>query len=550
MNVSDAIVTALWTHGIDTYFVVTGGSIVPFIHSISKHPGTRYICCQHEQAASMAVEGYYRSSGKIAGVCVTSGPGVQNILNGVCGCWYDSIPAFFITGQVNTLEDLSNFKSRPRQAGFQEMPVCSIFENITKKVVHVTSVDSIERTLSEMLSCLKTPRFGPVLLDLPVNIQMTPRDEPFRVHVEQFVETCVPLDLPSYVWKSQKPLLVYGHGVKLAGASTQAIAFAEKTGIPFIVTWGAFDICGTDHPLRIGSPGVYGDRVANYAIQYADTLIVIGSRLDSRQIGGDTHTFSNTSKKIMIDIDPGEIGKMPEKGVPIDIGIEMDAETFFRTCEAYPVDTLEWRSTLKRWNGDEIARNDDSMVYDYMKSFFTRVPKNAIIIPDIGSNLVWTIQSATLVDTQTFFTNLGNASMGFALPAAIGAAVATNRPVHVIIGDGGLQMNIQELQTIKTHGLDIHITVLDNGGYGMIKQFQDNYFNSRYCATSKTDIYNGTIDFAKIADAYGITNFTHVIVPENQRIYPKLMFGDALENMSPYIDFEMDVHPKKKLGWT
>ena len=143
--------------------------------------------------------------------------------------------------------------------------------------------------------------------------------------------------------------------------------------------------------------------------------------------------------------------------------------------------------------------------------------------------------------------------MGFAIPAAIGAAIATNRPVYVIIGDGGLQMNIQELQTIKTYTLPIHVTVLDNGGYGMIKQFQDNYFKSNYCATSKTDLYNGNVDFAGIAASYGIKNFDHVTIPENQRIYPKLMFGDSLENMSPYIQFEDDmivqVPPKKKQGW-
>ena len=173
MNVSDFIVDTLYTHGIDTYFVVNGGSIVPFINSISNHPTARYICCQHEQAASMAVEGYYRSSGKIAGVCVTSGPGVQNILNGVSGCWYDSIPAFFITGQVSTKEDLNTIRSKPRQLGFQEMPVCNIFENVTKMVTHISSIESIETELSRLISCIKTPRYGPVLLDLPVNIQMS-----------------------------------------------------------------------------------------------------------------------------------------------------------------------------------------------------------------------------------------------------------------------------------------------------------------------------------------------------------------------------------------
>jgi acetolactate synthase-1/2/3 large subunit len=215
-----------------------------------------------------------------------------------------------------------------------------------------------------------------------------------------------------------------------------------------------------------------------------------------------------------------------------------------------------WVQKINEWKrkySEEKSREDDSIVYDYLNGFFKSLPDDCIIIPDIGSNLVWTIQSAILKEGQKFFTNLGNASMGFAIPAAIGAAIATNRPVYVIIGDGGLQMNIQELQTIKTYNLPIHVTVLDNGGYGMIKQFQDNYFKSNYCATSKTDLYNGNVDFAGIASSYGIKNFDHVTIPENQRIYPKLMFGDSLENMSPYIQFEDDmvvpVPPKKKQGW-
>jgi acetolactate synthase-1/2/3 large subunit len=557
MNVSDVIVDTLYTHGIDTYFVVNGGSIVPFINSISNHPNTRYICCQHEQAASMAVEGYYRSSGKIAGVCVTSGPGVQNILNGVSGCWYDSIPAFFITGQVSTKEDLNTIRSKPRQLGFQEMPVCNIFENVTKMVTHISSIESIETELSRLISCIKTPRYGPVLLDLPVNIQMSKMERPLNIHLDIEKFDYIPVDISPYLYESKRPLLIYGHGVKLSESSDLAIQFANKMAIPFIVTWGAFDICNTEHPLRFGSPGVYGNRVANYAIQNADLLIIVGSRLDSRQIGGNTDTFSTHSKKIMVDIDENEINKMEEKGIFIDVGIKTDAKAFFNIhTQTATHDYSDWLDTLNLWKvkyKNELARRDDPMVYEYMKTFFNKLPENSIIIPDIGSNLVWTLQSAQLLDTHTLFTNLGNASMGFAIPAAIGAAIATGRPIYVIIGDGGLQMNIQELQTIKTYDLPIHITVLDNGGYGMIKQFQDNYFNSKYCATSKVDLYNGNIDFARIASSYGIKNFDHVKVPENQRIYPKLMFGDSLENMSPYINFENDmiiqVPPKKKQGW-
>ena len=570
MNTCDYIIETLYLNGIDTYFVITGGAIVPFINAIAQNPKVKYYCFQHEQSAAMAAEGYYRASGKTAGVVVTSGPGVQNILNGVCGCWYDSIPAFFISGQVNTKEDLSNFKSKPRQTGFQEMPVAKLFEDVVKKSLYVPQLSHVGPILRELLLDLKTPRYGPVLMDLPVNLQMSSIEdvEPFEV-VPHLQLGTTSYDISSYIHDSKRPVVIFGHGVKLAGAEKEAMEFIEKTQLPFLVSWGAFDICATDHPLRIGSPGVYGDRVANYAIQNADLVISVGSRLDSRQIGGSGPMFSVHSKKIMVDIDVEEINKMPEKGVKIDLSIVSDAKNFFdNAIIGVPIgdgtgwdDTpithrLLWTQKINEWKqkySEEKSREGDSVVYDYLNGLFKSLPDDCIIIPDIGSNLVWTIQSAILKEGQKLFTNLGNASMGFAIPAAIGAAIATNRPVYVIIGDGGLQMNIQELQTIKTYTLPIHVTVLDNGGYGMIKQFQDNYFKSNYCATSKTDLYNGNIDFTRIADSYGIKNFDHVTIPETQRIYPKLMFGDSLENMSPYIQFEDDmvvpVPPKKKQGW-
>src|SRR6056300_574342 len=280
MNTCDYIIETLYLNGIDTYFVI-------------------------------------------------SGPGVQNILNGVCGCWYDSVPAFFISGQVNTKEDLSNFKSEPRQTGFQEMPVAKLFEDVTKKSLHVPDLDQLEGVLKTLLTELKTPRYGPVLMDLPVNLQMSSIED-VNVNLVTHSRRVTPkYDLSEHIYKSKRPVIIFGHGVKLAGAENEAMEFAEKTEIPFLVSWGAFDICATDHPLRVGSPGVYGDRVSNYVIQNADLIISVGSRLDSRQIGGSGPMFSPSSKKIMVDVDAEEINKMSEKGVYIDYSIVTDAKNFF-----------------------------------------------------------------------------------------------------------------------------------------------------------------------------------------------------------------------------
>jgi len=558
MNICDYIIETLYLNGIDTYFVITGGAIVPLINSISINPKVKYYCFQHEQSAAMAAEGYYRSCGKIAAVCVTSGPGVQNILNGVCGCWYDSVPAFFISGQVNTAEDLSNFKSKPRQTGFQEMPVAEMFKDITKCSLHIKRISEVGYTLEKLIRIMKTPRYGPVLMDLPVNIQMSSLEglRPSKVLSMESHQKHI-YDISKFVQESKRPLVIFGHGVKLADSEKEALDFVKKTGIPFLVSWGAFDICGTDHPLRIGSPGVYGDRYANYAIQNADLLISIGSRLDSRQIGGNTTLFSRHSKKIMVDIDDHEITKMGEKGIDIDFKINENAKDFLQNVITGKVlDIEEWLAKLKHWKNKyhtEKAREGDSVVYDYLGDLFDKIEDDCIVIPDQGGNLVWTMQTAKLKDGQRLFTNFGNSSMGFALPAAIGAAIGSGKKIYCIDGDGGFQMNIQELLTVKKYDLPIEIIILNNSGYGIIKQFQDSYFDSRYIATSKSDVFGGEVDFVKIAEAYGVKTLRDIPIPETQKIYPKLEFGNSLENMTPYIDFEDDmivpVPPKKKLGW-
>jgi acetolactate synthase-1/2/3 large subunit len=564
MNTCDYIIETLYLNGIDTYFVITGGAIVPFINAISRNPKVKYYCFQHEQSAAMAAEGYYRASGKTAGVVVTSGPGVQNILNGVCGCWYDSVPAFFISGQVNTKEDLSNFKSKPRQTGFQEMPVAKMFEDVTKKSLHVPELSQLESALKELLTELKTPRYGPVLMDLPVNLQMS-SIENVDINLITHSRRVTPrYDISEYLYKSKRPVVVFGHGVKLAGAEKEAMKFIEKTGIPFLVSWGAFDLCASDHPLRVGSPGVYGDRVSNYVIQNADLIVSVGSRLDSRQIGGSGPMFSPYSKKIMVDVDIEEINKMPEKDVKIDFGIVSDAKNFFDSVivDGYrDDDTMKtrialWTDKINEWKynyGEEKTREGDSAVYDYLDEFFRDLPDDCIVIPDQGGNLVWTMQSAKLKEGQKLFTNFGNSSMGFALPCAIGAAIGSGKKVYCIDGDGGFQMNIQELLTVKKYDLPVEIIILNNSGYGIIKQFQDSYFDSKYVATSKSDVFGDEVDFVKIAEAYGVKTLRDIPIPETQKIYPKLEFGNSLENMTPYIDFEKDmivpVPPKKKLGW-
>jgi acetolactate synthase-1/2/3 large subunit len=322
--------------------------------------------------------------------------------------------------------------------------------------------------------------------------------------------------------------------------------------------------------MRVGCHGVYGDRVANYAIQNADLLIVLGSRLDARQVGGNNSLFSRESKKIMVDIDPEEIEKCNERGLRIDLGIVSSVSSFVKqiTLDSRPI----WFNTLNTWKsefGTEITREGN--VYKYLESI--QLPEECIVIPDQGGNLIWTMQSLKLKGKQRLFTNLGNSSMGWSIAASIGAAIATDSkiPIVCIEGDGGIQMNIQELATIKSLNLPITILVLNNTGYGIMRQFQDSYFSSRYTATSAHDVFGNTdgLDFVKIAEAYGIeakrTDVTpisndkpilfDVPIVSTQKIFPKLEFGNSLENMTPFrneLHKFMIVHPLKPnipKGW-
>ena len=469
-------------------------------------------------------------------VCVTSGPGVQNILNGVCGCWYDSVPAFFITGQVNVKEGLNAISCKPRQNGFQEMPVIEIFSNVTKKSLYAKNKEVVPDMLKELLSELFTPRYGPVLLDLPVNIQMERIDNEIFIYKKPICDDEYNFNIDKYINQSNRPLIIFGHGIKLSKSIEQSIKFAEDKNIPFLVTWGAIDICGTDHPLRIGSPGVYGHRVANFAIQNSDLLIIIGARLDSRQIGGNKKIFSISSKKIMIDIDENEINKFDNL---IDYKIVKDIKIFFNNLKYEKNTNFEdWLNTLKIWKKKFNDKNT-SEVYTYLNNFFKTIPDNSIIVTDTGGSLAWTMQSANINNTHQLFSNFGNSSMGFALPGAIGAAIGNkSRKIYCISGDGGFQLNIQDLVTITKYNLNIEIVILNNKGYGMIKQFQDGYFKSNYAATDFNDVFNYNIDFETIAQSYGVHTLSNIIIPEDQKIYPKLEFGNSLENMSPYLNRE------------
>jgi len=565
-KVLEHIIDFLIENSIDTFFLVTGGAIAPVVDYIGQNSKAKYYCFQHEQSAAMAAEAFYRTTGNVGAVLSTSGPGAQNLLNGICGCWYESIPCIFITGQVSTYESVVSVSTTPRQVGFQETPIVDSFKHFTKFCKKITSSSSVETDLIEAIQQAITGRKGPVLLDLPVDIQTSVTEIHNKTLTLNYERKKLDNEIDQLNDKlalSKRPLILIGHGVRLSGAENNIKSLIDSLGIPFVVSWGGFDIISHDHPLFVGDIGVYGSRGGNFAVQNCDFLISIGSRLDTRQTGGNLKTFSRESYKVMIDIDKEEVYK--DRGIKIDLPIVSDANWFIENWLLKKPQIvlhktwLEYIDKYKKLIYDTRPTKKNVLTsYEFLEKLNEYLPDNAIVIPDEGGNLVWTMQSIKPKNKQRMFSNFGNSSMGYGLPAAIGAAIGNDKPIICIDGDGGFQMNIQELQTVKHYNLPIKIFIMNNNCYGIIKQFQDAYFNSRYTATDNQD-YTAP-NFVDVAKAYGIDaieankeNFeqvikfaiekkdsilVNVIIDKEQKLLPKLEFGNPLEDMYPYLTDE------------
>lgn len=576
MLAADYIVGELVSGGIDTFFVLTGGAIAPLIDAISRNHNAQVYCFQHEQAASMAADGYYRATSRAACVAVTSGPGVQNIVNGLCGCFYDSVPALFISGQVNMKESLDSITSKPRQVGFQETPIVDCIRPFTKYVQKIVDVCDVAHQLASAVRAMNHGRRGPSLLDIPVNVQMT--EMPLQVDPPQLEFAAAPLTRPvpvdfaviaDAIQRAQRPVFIVGDGAR--PAQRVLANLLKGMGVPVSVSWGGLDVLPYTKN-HLGRHGVYGDRVANFAIQNADLLVILGSRLDTRQTGGQIAQFSTCSTKVMVDIDANEIEKLCERGMNIQFKCVMDVDYFVANLHPFldcPVQCAAWLGTLRTWQQKYSCEPHESYQgyanpYEVLSRVNRLLPSDAIVAVDTGATLVWAYQTLrTTHFSQRIFSNLGNSSMGYALPAAIGAALGCpNRLVICIVGDGGFQQNIQELVTARHYNCNIKVFVFNNKGYGIIKQFQNAYLHGRHVATACNDIYgsNGAVNFVNVANAFGVSaskiddsniqdfdiaspgfHLYEVVLNENQGIQPKTDFGNSLENMSPKIDSRHDM---------
>lgn len=521
IKVSDYIACALAARGIHDVFMVTGGSAMHLNESFGSHPDITYYCTHHEQAAAMAAESYARLTNTIAPCVVTSGPGGTNALTGLVGAWLDSTPALFISGQVR--QDTSIGRTRTRQIGLQEAPIVSIVKPITKYAAVVSDPAKVRYHLEKGLFLATSGRPGPVWLDVPLDVQASYVD-PSRLR--PFDPRTVVVDTDgieevrdkvrqtvALLKKAERPVIVAGNGIRLAGAASAFLALAEQLNIPVVTAINAHDLIPSDHPLFCGRPGITGDRVGNFVVQNADVLISIGSRLSLWVISYAYQWFAREATHVMVDIDRAELQK---KTVRPAIPICADARLFIEEMQRQiREETLgpygDWHAYCKRLEDTyprvlPEQRQQEHFVnsYHFIDVLSDLMDDDQVIVVGEGTAFTCTFQCIRLKRGQRLWNNVGCAPMGYDLPAAIGACIGNKKkPVVCIAGDGGIQMNIQELQTIVHHQLPVKIFVLNNRGYLAIRITQDSYFNGHYVGSSPESAVSCP-DMVAIARAYGI----------------------------------------------
>jgi acetolactate synthase-1/2/3 large subunit len=507
-------------------FLVTGGGAMHLNDSFGTNKHIRYWCCHHEQACAIAAEVYARLKG-FACVNPTTGPGGTNTITGVIGAWLDSIPVLYISGNVRKPHIGAGINGL-RQIGIQELNIVDVVKPVTKYAAFVSDPSTIRYELEKACYIARSGRPGPVWLDIPLDVQSAVIEEKklkkFPLPKKPVFDTKkVILQMKNFkkLFKNAKrPVIFAGGGIRLAKAEKELLLLVEKSGIPVVTGMSAHDLIPSNHPLYFGRPGPFGERVGNLVVQNSDLVIAIGSRLHLWDIGLSSKLWARKAKKIVVDIDPAELKKHT---IHPDIAIQSDAKFFIdRLLRSPKVLRLPKKQNLKEWiTYCERIRKQYSVVlpqYEKQKKFvnsyyFTKVLSEElrpgeIVITANGTAFTGTRQAFIVKKNQRFISNIGCASMGYDLPGAIGATVATGgrKRIICIAGDGSIQMNLQELQTIVYNKFPIIIFVLSNDGYLAIRNTQDAYFKSRYIGSDKNHGVSCP-DITKIAKAYGIPSF-------------------------------------------
>lgn len=550
MKISNYIIDFLTNEGVTHIFEVCGGALGHLLDSLYDRNEIKAVSMHHEMAAAIAAEGYARSSGKIGVAMATSGPGATNLITGIGSCFFDSVPSMFITGQVNTYE--YKFDKNVRQLGFQETDIVSIVKPIVKKAVLVKDEKKIKYITEKLIYIAKSGRPGPVLLDLPLNIQRTDVDlKSLKSYSKTIQENEILNKDLEFAWElinySSRPIILVGGGIRISSAKNELSKLTKKTGIPVVSSLLGLDAFSHDNELYMGMIGTYGNRYANLTIANADLIIALGTRLDTRQTGTNPKTFGRAAKIIHVDIDENELNNKIKVDLPIKYDVKHFLKKLNNSFDDYDKTRIEnWKQIIRNFKNSypSFATTQGDMINPnyFMHRLSKFLPHDAIICVDVGQNQIWAAQSLEIRDNQRFITQGGMASIGSAIPLAIGASFAQpGKTIIAITGDGGFQLNIQELQTVYHHKIPLKIILLNNNGYGMIKQFQEQYFECRFQSTG--DDYSNP-NFQDVVSAYKITSMKISKTCEIDNTIKKLLTNKNPEFLEVDINQEFKAIPK------
>ncbi len=544
---SEIICEALVHEGVRLMYGYPGGAIMPFYDALTSYPTLHHVLVRHEQAAAHAADGYARATGN-AGVCIaTSGPGATNLVTGLATAFMDSTPVVAITGQV-----ASHFIGRD---AFQETDIIGVTQPITKHNFLVRNVEELAEVVHEAFRVARSGRPGPVLVDVPKDVQFAKtsyRASDYQTSHEYLQTAAGRSPRPSQrildeaaqlIAQAKQPLIMAGHGVILSNAYDELKAFAEKTSIPVITTLLGLSAFSDAHPLHIGMPGMHGPAHANHAIGAADLIIGVGLRFDDR-VTGNVSKFATNAQIIHIDIDASEMHKVKVATVPIVADAKVALADL--TEAVAPADHHGWLSEIRSWQASAEERSQQVKHNEtlpdpagILNAIRNATNGEAIVVSDVGQHQMWTARLYEWTRRNSHITSGGLGTMGFALPAAMGVKMGMpDAPVWVVAGDGGIQMNIQELATLRQEGLNIKVAIMNNGYLGMVRQWQQFFHSRNYSETPITGP-----DHVKLAEAYGLTGIRVTEREEIAAAVKRAMQIDGPVVVEFIIEAEANVYP-------
>lgn len=570
IRVSDYIAQFLVKRGITKDFTVPGGGAMFLNHAFSHTEGMTPIYLHHEQACTLAAEGYYRASGKIPLVCVTTGPGGTNAITGVLGSWIDSLPMLVISGQVRYVLTPRGTGLPLRALGDQEYDIVRSIAPMTKYSVMVTDPLTIRYHLEKALTLAFSGRPGPVWLDIPLDVQSALVYEEDLIPYDHADDEVIPEvreeDLRTILEKcraSRRPIFNAGSAIRTAGQRELWLEVLRRLGIPAVTGWNSIDLIEDKDPLYIGRAGLMGDRAGNFAVQNSDFLLSVGSRLSIRQVGYNKDTWAREAYTVVVDIDEVELKKPT---LHISLPIHADLTPFLQKfnellkregyTEEHPLHpsgsdwrkkTLHWKERYPVVQPSQLEEKTPANVYAFISKLGQALPEDALVVVGNGSACVVGSHAFPIKSHTRFLINSGSATMGYDLPAAVGAAFGTEKKKDIILitGDGSIQMNLQELQSIVHHKLPIHIFLINNGGYHSMRQTQKSAFAGD--SLSGTGIDSGDISFPemeRISYAYRIPYRKAESNGELDRVIEESLSSEAPSMTEIFVDIRQNFEPK------